>query len=171
MDTTITIVEEIQQTFGGAVLATEHARDGIPVIAVLSDGAREADAIDDYRGFFWKRPLLGAIFTLALLSLAGIPLTAGFLAKFYIIAAGASSSTWALLIVLVVTSVIGLFYYLRIVVAIYSNLPSATEMVQPVSFPVSLAGSCTLVVLAIVLVWFGVYPQPLLRLIGGLFPH
>ena len=54
-------------------------------------------------------------------------MTAGFFAKFYIIAAGASSSTWALIVILVVASAVGLFYYLRIVVAVYSNLPNAAR--------------------------------------------
>ena len=56
-----------------------------------------------------------------LLSLAGIPLTAGFLAKFYVVAAGASSALWTLILVLVVTSGIGVYYYLRVIVAIFSG--------------------------------------------------
>src|SRR6185312_4562706 len=80
------------------------------VIAMLSDGEREADDVDDYRGLFWRRPVIGTVFTLMILSLAGIPITAGFLGKFFIIAAGASASVWALIIILAVTSVIGLFY-------------------------------------------------------------
>lgn len=135
------------------------------VVAQLSDGTHEADELEDYRGLFWRRPVLGAVFTLSLLSLAGIPLTAGFLGKFYIIAAGASSSTWALILILVVTSVIGLFYYLRIVVAIYSDLPSGAAHAQLTPASLSTVGYCTLVVLAIVLVWFGVYPSQILTLI------
>lgn len=135
------------------------------VIAVLSDGKREADAIEDYRGLFWRRPVLATIFTLMLLSLAGIPVTAGFLGKFYIVAAGVSSSIWALVIILVVTSVIGLFYYLRIVVALFSDLPSATEETSPASRRLSLLGSYTLVVLALLVLWLGVYPSQILDLI------
>ena len=58
-----------------------------------------------------------------LLSLAGIPATMGFLAKFYVLAAGASATQWSLIIILVMTSAIGLFYYLRILVALYSASP------------------------------------------------
>jgi NADH-quinone oxidoreductase subunit N len=135
------------------------------VVALLSNGTREADQLEDYRGLFWRRPVIAAIFTLLLLSLAGIPLTVGFLGKFYVIAAGASSSSWALIIILVVTSVIGLFYYLRIVVAVFSDLPQAAEKMQPPILPLPLLGSCVLVVLTILLVWFGVYPLQLLNLI------
>lgn len=132
------------------------------VVAVLSGREREADTLEDYRGLFWRRPVLASIFTLMLLSLAGIPVTAGFLGKFYIIAAGTSSSIWALVIILVVTSVIGLFYYLRIVVAIFSDVPVAGETFHPPAFPAPLLGSYTLVILALLLVWFGVYPSQLL---------
>lgn len=135
------------------------------VVAVLSDGTREADRLEDYRGLFWRRPALAGIFTLMLLSLAGIPLTAGFLGKFYVIAAGASSSSWALILILVVSSVIGLFYYLRIVVALFSDLPETAGKPQASPFPLPLLGGYTLVVLAILLVWFGVYPSQLLNLI------
>ena len=65
------------------------------VVSVLSNGERDADSIEDYRGLFWRRPLLAGVFTLMLLSLAGIPLTAGFVAKFFLVAAGASSALWA----------------------------------------------------------------------------
>ena len=89
------------------------------VVTVLSDGSREAEDLEDYRGLFWRRPVLAAVFTAMLLSLAGIPVTAGFIGKFYIVAAGASSAMWALIIILVITSAIGLFYYLRIIVVMY----------------------------------------------------
>ena len=139
------------------------------VIAMLSDGEREADDVDDYRGLFWRRPVIGTVFTLMILSLAGIPITAGFLGKFFIIAAGASSSVWALIIILAVTSVIGLFYYLRIVIAVYAALPGAAEGAvegaQPRTLSLSATSAGTLIVLAVLLVWFGVYPTPILNLI------
>jgi NADH-quinone oxidoreductase subunit N len=135
------------------------------VVAVLSGGEREADELGDYRGLFWRRPLLAVIFTLMLLSLAGIPLTAGFVGKFYVVAAGTSSAKWALVFTLVVTSVIGLFYYLRVVVAVFSEIPQAVERAQraPISLP--LLGSSALVGLTLLLLWLGLYPSPLLDLI------
>ena len=90
-------------------------------MTVLSGPRWEAASIDDYRGLFWKRPIVAGAFTTMLLSLAGIPLTAGFLGKFYVITAGASQSRWVLLFTLVVSSTIGLFYYLRIIVAMYAQ--------------------------------------------------
>jgi NADH-quinone oxidoreductase subunit N len=131
------------------------------VIAVLSPADREWESIDDYRGLFYRRPALAGVFTAMLLSLAGIPLTAGFIGKFYIVAAGASAAQWALIIILVVTSAIGLFYYLRIIVAIYSSpgAESAAARLAPV-------GAATLAALTVLLIWLGVYPRPWLDLIG-----
>jgi NADH-quinone oxidoreductase subunit N len=134
------------------------------VVTVLSRGERDADQIEDYRGLFWRRPVLGGVFTAMLLSLAGIPLTAGFLGKFYIVAAGAHESIWALIIILVVTSVIGLFYYLRIVVAMFGDVPVGVEAPAIVS-RLSLAGGWTLAVLTVLLVWFGTYPSFILHAI------
>ncbi|MGH7781421.1 MAG: NADH-quinone oxidoreductase subunit N [Candidatus Binataceae bacterium] len=135
------------------------------VVAVLSDSGGEAELINDYRGLFWRRPVLAGIFTIMLLSLAGIPLTAGFLAKFFILAAGASGSIWGLILILVITSVIGLFYYLRIVVAMYADLPQASESEPTPSLSLPLTSGFALAVLAILLVWFGVYPTQLMELI------
>ena len=132
------------------------------VVSVLSNGERDADALEDYRGLFWRRPVLAGIFTLMLLSLAGIPLTAGFVAKFFLVAAGASSALWGLIFILIVTSVIGLFYYLRILVALYSPPAEAAEA-APAGLPaLSRGASYVLVALTVLLVWIGVYPAPLL---------
>ena len=53
------------------------------VVTVLSTSAGDAERLEDYRGLFWRRPALAAVFTAMLFSLAGIPLTAGFVGKFY----------------------------------------------------------------------------------------
>ena len=129
-------------------------------VAVLSNSERDADDLEDYRGLFWRHPVIAGVFTAALLSLAGIPATMGFLGKFYVLAAGASAAAWALILILVLTSVAGLFYYLRIVVALYSA-PSEPAPVQTVA-P---RGAFVVVVLAVLLIYFGVYPSPLLDLI------
>jgi NADH-quinone oxidoreductase subunit N len=128
------------------------------IVTGLSTAERDAERIDDFRGLFWSQPATAAAFTAMLFSLAGIPLTAGFFAKFYIVAAGASAGLWSLLIVLIVSSTIGLFYYLRVVIAMYSaplasGAPSAS---------IALAGGTVLAILAAILLWVGVYPAPLL---------
>jgi len=136
------------------------------VVTILSDEERDADTLEDYAGLFWRRPVLASIFTLMMLSLAGIPVTAGFLAKFYVVTAGASAGIWALILILVISSVIGLFYYLRIVATLYARRPEAA----PHAEPYSTAGSYVLVVLTILLVWLGVYPASLLKVIRTVLP-
>jgi NADH-quinone oxidoreductase subunit N len=122
------------------------------VVTVLSNGERDADTLEDYTGLFWRRPMLASIFTLMLLSLAGIPVTAGFLAKFYVVAAGASAGIWALILILVITSVIGLFYYLRVVITMYARVQEEASHVELHA----IGGSYVLVVLTILLVGLGV---------------
>jgi len=135
------------------------------VISVLSQKERDADALADYRGLFWRRPVLASIFTVMLFSLAGIPLTAGFLAKFYVVAAAVSGATWVLVFVLVTTSVVGLFYYLRVMVTMYAR----TTEPFPASTLFHPAGA-VLIALTVLLVWFGVYPSVLLNLVKTALP-
>jgi NADH-quinone oxidoreductase subunit N len=137
------------------------------VVAVLSDEERDADTLEDYAGLFWRRPVLASIFTLMLLSLAGIPVTAGFLAKFYVVTVGASAGIWALILILVISSVIGLFYYLRVVITMYARVRQEAPRAEPNAF----GGSYTvLMALTALLLWLGVYPVPLLNVIRMVLP-
>jgi NADH-quinone oxidoreductase subunit N len=134
------------------------------VVSILSTAKRDADAMDDYRGLFWRRPWLAGIFTASVFSLAGIPLTAGFVGKFYLLAAGVGSSLWLLVISLVISSVIGLYYYLRIIVAMYLQplAPDQRETSPPI---LPLAGGLALATVVLLLVWLGVYPGPVINVI------
>ena len=132
------------------------------VVTILSGQERDADRLDDYKGLFFRRPWLAGSFTVMLLSLAGIPLTAGFIGKFYVLAAGVSSVLWMPVICLVVASVIGLFYYLRVIVALYTPVPEAAAVV---GYSMQ-AGVLALSVLTVLLVWIGVYPGPVLEAIA-----
>jgi NADH-quinone oxidoreductase subunit N len=131
------------------------------IVTFLSTSEADADDLEDYRGLFWRRPVLASVFTTVLLSLAGIPATMGFIGKFYILASGANASAWPMILVLVLTSVIGLFYYLRIVVTLFSAAPDRQSPVQKLG----LGSAVVLGGLAVLLIWFGVYPAPLLNLI------
>jgi NADH-quinone oxidoreductase subunit N len=136
------------------------------VITVLSSADREADRISDYRGLFWRRPALAAIMTASLLSLAGVPLTAGFIGKFYIVLAGVGSTMWALVLALVVSSSIGLYFYLRVMVTMYMQ-PEETAV--PVKArPLSYTEGAALAVAALLLVWLGIYPGGFLEMLESL---
>jgi NADH-quinone oxidoreductase subunit N len=131
------------------------------VVTVLSGPERDADAIEDYQGLFRRRPWLAIAFTASLLSLAGIPFTAGFVGKFYLVAAGGQSALWVLVGILVATSVVGLFYYLRVVVAMYVSPAPAPELAGATP-ALPLVGGATLTALTGVMIWLGVYPAPLI---------
>jgi len=136
------------------------------VVAYLSEsGEQEAEMIEDYRGLAWRHPWIAGVFTAMLLSLASIPLTAGFIGKIFIMTAAAGAGLWALLIVLVIGSVISIFYYFRILITMFRKEEGAVAPSYP-SF--SLLGGIALSVLTILLVWFGVYPTTIVNVIGGL---
>ncbi|MDO9048271.1 MAG: NADH-quinone oxidoreductase subunit N [Methylobacter sp.] len=130
------------------------------VVSVLSTPQTEADDMSFYRGLFWRRPWLAATFTLMLLSLAGIPLTAGFIGKFYIFTSAADGRLWGLLLAIIVGSGLGLYYYLRIIVVMSMNVEATA--IKPAQDWISAA---TLAVLTILLVGFGIYPSLLINII------
>ena len=125
------------------------------VMTVLS-ADEDAEDLRDYEGLFWRRPLLAAVLTVAALSLAGIPLTVGFIAKFYLFAAGVEGSLWLLLWALVVGSAIGVYYYLRIVFAMTKPQTASDEAA------LSWWGPAAVAVLGVAIVVMGVYPMPLI---------
>lgn len=126
--------------------------------------ARDADLLSDYHGLFWRRPYLTAVLTMMLLSLAGVPLTAGFIGKFFIISAGAESSLWWLLSVVVIGSAIAVFYYLRVIVALYIQQEEPTTHDAPTDWA-QRAGGIVLMGIALTTSLLGIYPQPLISLL------
>lgn len=133
------------------------------VASVISSSEKEYDSIFDYRGLFWRAPWLAAIFTGMLLSLAGIPLTVGFIGKFYLFFAAVEAGLWTLLAVMIIGSGIGLYYYLRIV---YRMLKPAKEMGSFREAGIeSLSAYVVLGLMFVLLLLLGVYPAPLITLI------
>jgi NADH-quinone oxidoreductase subunit N len=130
------------------------------VVSILSVCGDDADKIENYKGLFWKRPWIAIVFTMVMLSLAGIPLTAGFMAKFYIVFAGMKSGLWLLVISLVINSVISLYYYLRVVTTMFS--PANREVIPAIEF----GGNFVLAVIAFGIIWLGTVPGWLLNIIS-----
>ena len=136
------------------------------VVALMSSprGDRDADHLYDYRGLFWRRPLLVAIMTPMMLSLAGIPITAGFIGKFYIIGVGIDAHLWWLIAAVVLGSAIGLYSYLRVVVTMFMLDPQRLRFDAPRGWAQQVGG---LMVLLLTLLMFGlgIFPQPVIELI------
>src|SRR5207249_267434 len=125
---------------------------------LLSTRQKDAEDLDIYRGLFWRNPLMATILTIALLSLAGIPLTAGFIGKFYVLTTGVQQHLWFPVVVLVLTSVVGLYYYLRIISTLFAEAPPAMPKEKTLNPFFYTATYAALSVLAIVLLGVGVFP-------------
>ena len=122
-------------------------------------GDTERDQLSDLAGLFWSQPVLATLFTVALLSLAGIPLTAGFIGKFYLLTAGVDAALWALLAALVIGSAIGIFYYLRIIYTMTTVPQQAASSETGDMLP----GSRMVVYLLILaMLYLGIVPEPLM---------
>jgi NADH-quinone oxidoreductase subunit N len=136
------------------------------VITLMSSPYKDHDAeiLFDYRGLFWKHPYLAAVLTVALLSLAGIPLTAGFLGKFYVLGAGVDKGLWTLLAAVVLGSAVGLYYYLRAMVQLYLRPRWVTPFSAPRNWATN-AGGGVLIVLMLAMLILGVYPEPFITLV------
>ncbi|HEX6914790.1 MAG TPA: NADH-quinone oxidoreductase subunit N [Chitinophagaceae bacterium] len=91
------------------------------------------EGIKDYKGFYKTNPVLSWILTIALFSLAGVPPTAGFFGKFFLLMAGAEKGNWILITVAALNMVISFYYYLRVVKAIFMD--DNTNPIQTVSMP------------------------------------
>jgi NADH-quinone oxidoreductase subunit N len=135
------------------------------IVTILSNKETDAEDIESYKALFWQHPVLACIFSAALLSLAGIPLTVGFVGKFYILATGLQSGFWVAALILVLSSVIGLYYYLRIITTMFAgqkNIVSKEKKTNPIFYLVSII---TLSVLTLLIIWFGVYPSGVMSFI------
>ena len=130
------------------------------VISVLSVQERDADQTEDLKGLFWSNPWIATVLTLALLSLAGIPLTAGFISKFYLVLAGVKSGLWILAFSLIINSAISLYYYLRVIKTMFTSKETVSEIRLPV------IANLVLAVIVIGILFLGILPSFLTELIN-----
>lgn len=137
---------------------------GVVTLLSVPEKALEAEQLHSYRGLFWSRPGLATSLGLALLSLAGIPLTLGFVGKFYIFAVGVAEQLWLLTAALIVGSAMGLYYYLGIILEMCKapKTSSAMELSPTTTFE----GKLVLIFLSAVLLVLGVFPNVLIRIIN-----
>jgi len=126
------------------------------VVLAFRRQGEEVLELDDYAGLGLKYPVLGAAMTLFMVSLAGLPPTAGFLGKLYLFRAALGAGRTGLVIVGVLTSVVSFYYYLAVIVRMYMAAPSAsTEKTEAV-----LDGhlSLALALAALGTLWLGIWP-------------
>lgn len=135
--------------------------------SLVSCSEEEGSELTDYTGLFWRSPWLAVALSVFLLGLAGIPLTAGFIAKFQVFLAGVDAANWGLLASMVVGSVIGLYYTLRVIFQLLQPVDSQQHShVLRVLGLESVGAVLVLAVLTVLMLWVGIYPEPILRLVA-----
>jgi NADH-quinone oxidoreductase subunit N len=130
------------------------------IVTVVGGRGDRRNNLSDYRGLARTQPLLAFCFTVLLLAQAGVPLTAGFFAKFYVLEAAIEAGSWPLALIAMISAVIAAFLYLRIIVSMYmagddeaATAPAVGRLRVPISATIGLVAAVafTLVV--------GVFPS------------
>lgn len=152
------INEAITFYLGAYILTTLLA---FSVVATIAGEEEEKNDITFFEGLFWRKRIQAIGLTVAMLSFAGIPLTAGFMGKFYIISVGIQSGLWWLLAALVMGSAIAIYYYLRIIFAMSKASKISSE--SPTE-----AQDLLVIVLLVMVIVLGSWPQPFIEIAGRL---
>lgn len=128
-------------------------------VLILMQRQTGSDTYDSFNGLSKKNPFIAFTLTVAMLSLAGIPLTAGFIGKFMMFSGVLKEYHVGLVILAVLNAVIGIFYYFRVVIAMYFKDAERKDVVVPAYFKVVLAVSAAVTII------LGVYPALIADLI------
>lgn len=133
------------------------------VIAVLSAKGEPSHTLDEIAGLGVRRPALAAVMAVAMFSLAGIPPTAGFMAKFYVFSAVVKADFLGLAVIGVLNSGVSLYYYLRVIVWMYMR-ESTRPAPAPADRRLSINGLAALFISALALLQIGIMPSSLLQI-------
>ena len=116
------------------------------------------EQISDFDGLAKRSPFLAFAMLIAMVSLAGLPFTAGFFGKFFIFAAAIEHHQTALVVAGVITVACGFYYYLKVIRAMYWQPAAKTDTI-----PVSSLSRLAMTGLIVAIIWLGIYPQPILN--------
>jgi NADH-quinone oxidoreductase subunit N len=128
------------------------------IIGIISD-SKDSDGIDSFNGLGKSNPFLAVVMTIALLSLAGIPPTAGFFAKYYIFTSSFQAGNVGLVLIAIIASLVGVYYYFRIIIAMFFKEGSKEKInLQP-------NHRILLIIVAIATIALGLFPDYLIGLL------
>jgi NADH-quinone oxidoreductase subunit N len=133
------------------------------VIAMFRKGALEGEEIEDFSGLAKRQPLAAFLMLVFMVSLAGIPPTAGFIGKFYVFMAAVESGLTWLAAVALVFAAVSAYYYMRVVMMMYMREPDQAD-IDPPQLVTSPALSIVLACAVAGVIFFGLYPSPLVGL-------
>jgi len=131
------------------------------VITLMSStykDAGEAAELSHYQGLFWRRPVLTGVMTVMLLSMAGIPLTAGFITKFFAVVAAVDGQQWFLAAMIILGSAIGLFYYLRVMLTLFKRPTRTIEFDALGEWGIQ-AGGLMVILVTLIVLYVGILPN------------
>lgn len=144
-----------------AYVITSLAAFTILIVLATEQSESHTGDIESIQGLFWRQPTLAILFMIAMLSLAGIPLTAGFIGKFYLFTVGIDGSLWWLVSALVIGSGVGIYYYLRLIFAMSQKPIDSAPTITPAQ-PTRLVAF----VLILLVLYFGILPQTFMSWLG-----
>ena len=127
------------------------------VVIILRKGGMRGEDIADFTGLAKKNPVAAVIMLIFMFSLAGLPPTAGFVAKFYLFMGAVEAGMVWLAVVGVLLSAVSAYYYLRVVMVMYMREPS-----HDFDLATSPAASLALIVTTLAVLFIGLYPAPLI---------
>src|SRR6266550_23487 len=134
------------------------------IVSQLGGTGEKHLSLDDYGGLSQRQPFVSAALSVYLLSLLGLPVTAGFFGKFYIFKAAVNSHLLWLAVLMAINSVIGAYYYLRVIVVMYMRESSAeANSAGPVVFPLTVNFVLAFTVAGTL--YFGLFPNQVLNFI------
>src|SRR5438874_1565763 len=134
------------------------------IVSQLGGFGEKNLSLDDYAGLSQRQPFVAAMLSIYLLSLLGLPVTAGFFGKFYIFKAAVNSHLISLAVLMAINSVIGAYYYLRVIVVMYMRESSAeVKSAAPVGFPLTV--NFVLAFTVVGTLYFGLFPNRVLNFI------
>lgn len=134
---------------------------GAFLIVIVIKNKINSEELEDYDGLGYRMPLVGVAFTIFLISLTGIPPTAGFIGKLYVFIALVDAKMLVLAVIMLLNSVVSLYYYVRILKHLYLNKPKAETTDIELSFSLKLF----ILVLAVPNIIFGLYFAPILEFV------
>ena len=126
----------------------------------VHSGSENIDALD---GLSKRNPILAVTTTIIMASLAGVPLTVGFVGKFFVFQAALASQMWVPVIIAAITAAAGFYYYFKILRAIWWNSPNHQE---PIPVDSTSVFTIALTFLTVAILLFGVWPEPLMKLLN-----
>ena len=134
------------------------------IVSQLGGTGENHLSLDNYAGLSQRQPFVAAALSVYLLSLLGLPVTAGFFGKFYIFKAAVNSHLLWLAVLMAINSVIGAYYYLRVIVMMYMRESSAeAKSAAPVGFPLTV--NFVLAFTVVGTLYFGLFPNRVLNFI------